>query len=67
MLELFGGVGLGVLRTALAAGYSIRCYTDVDRDVTSRKIARTVLQQLQLQYPDHLPDAAVKAFDKRLP
>ena len=46
VLELFGGVGLGVLRTALAAGHSIRCYTYVDRDVTSRKIAKTVLQQL---------------------
>ena len=67
VLELFGGVGLGVLRTALAAGYSIRCDTYVDRDVTSRKIAKTVLQQLQLQYPDQLPNVAVKAFDKRLP
>ena len=25
VLELFGGIGLGVLRTALAAGYAIRC------------------------------------------
>ena len=46
VLEFFGGVGLGVLRTAQAAEYSIRCYTYVDRDVTSRKIAKTVLQQL---------------------
>ena len=60
-------MGLGVLRTALAAGYSIRCYTYVDRDAISRKIAKTVFQQLQLQYPELLPDVAVKAFDKRLP
>ena len=66
VLELFEGVGLGVLRTALAVGYSIRCCTYVDRDVTSRKMAKTVLQQLQLLYPDQLPDVAVKAFDKRL-
>ena len=35
VLELFGGIGLGVLRTALAAGYTVRCYTYVDRDATS--------------------------------
>ena len=67
VLELFGGVGLGVLRTALAAGYTVRCYTYVDRDVTSRRIAAAVLHKLQLQYPQQLPDAAIKAFDKRLP
>ena len=67
VLELFGGVGLGVLRTALAAGYSVRCYAYVDRDVTSRRIATAVLQKLQLQYPQQLNDTAIRAFDKRLP
>ena len=32
VMELFAGVGLGVLRSALAAGYSNRCYTYVDKD-----------------------------------
>ena len=67
VLELVGGIGLGVLRTALAAGYTVRCYTYVDRDPISRKIATTVLQALQLQYPTLLPDAAIRGFDKRLP
>ena len=66
-MELFAGVGLGVLRSALAAGYNIRCYTYVDKDPTSRNIARSVLAALQLQYPAQLPDAAIKSFDKRLP
>ena len=67
VVELFGGVGLGVLRTALAAGYSVRCYTYVDRNATSRRIARATLQALQLQYLSQLRDAAINAFDKRLP
>ena len=67
VMELFAGVGLGVLRSALAAGYSIRCYTYVDKDPVSRTIARSVLAALQLQYPTQLSNAAVKSFDKRLP
>ena len=66
-MELFAGVGLGVLRLALAAGYSIRCYTYVDKDPVSRNIARSVLVALQLQYPTQLSDAAIKSFEKRLP
>ena len=66
-MELFAGVGLGVLRAALAAGYSIRCYTYVDKDPVSRQMARSVLAALQLQYPKQLSDAAIKSFDKRLP
>ena len=67
MLELFGGVGLGVLRSALAAGYTVRCYTYVDRDPVSRHIAYAVLHSLQQQYPTQLKDSAIAAFDKRLP
>ena len=52
MLELFGGVGMGVLRTTLAAGYSVRCYTYVDKDPISKKIERATLQSLQQQYLD---------------
>ena len=46
VLELFGGIGLGVLRSALASGHQIRCYTYVDKDDVSRKIAASVLQKL---------------------
>ena len=67
VLELFGGVGLGVLRTALAAGYTIRCYTYVDRDVLSRKIAKNTLTALQQQYPKQLPTSAINNFDQKLP
>ena len=35
VMELFGGIGLGVLRSAMAANYNIRCYTYVDKDPTS--------------------------------
>ena len=67
VLELFGGMGLGVLRTTLALGYTIRCYTYVDKDPVSGRIARATLQSLQWQYPDLLSDASINAFDKRLP
>ena len=67
VMELFAGVGLGVLRSALAAGYSIRCYTYVDKDPISRRIAQSVLKSLQLQYPKQLSDAAIRSFDKKLP
>ena len=67
VMELFLGVGLEVLRSALAAGYSIRCYTYVDKDPVSRQMVRSVLAALQLQYPKQLSDAAIRSFDKRLP
>ena len=67
MVELFGGVGLGVLRIALAARYTIRCYTYVDRDATSKTIAKHVLKALQLQYPKQLPTSAINNFDKKMP
>ena len=67
VMELFGGIGLGVLRTALAAGYTIRCYTYVDKDATSRTIAKQVLKALQSQYPKQLPNSAINNFDKKLP
>ena len=51
VLDLFGGVGLGVLRSALAVGYTVRCYTYVDRDRVSRRIAHSVLRSLQQKYP----------------
>ena len=46
VVELFGGIGLGALRAALAANYNIRCYTYVDKDATSRRIAKTTLSAL---------------------
>ena len=52
VLELFGGIGVGVLRSALAAAHQIRCYTYVDKDDVSRRVAAAVLQKLQLQFPD---------------
>ena len=67
VLELFGGIGSGVLGTALVAGYTVRCYTYVDRDATSRRIAKVVLTSLQARYPLQLLDTATHAFDKRLP
>ena len=67
VMELFGGIGLGGLRSALAANYSVRCYTYVDRDPTSRRIARATLAALQQQYPEQLPNSAIRSFDKRLP
>ena len=39
----------------------------MDRDATSRRIARHVLTNLQLQYPDLLLESAINSFDKRLP
>ena len=42
--ELFGGIGVGVLRSALAIGHQIRCYTYVDKDDVSRRVAAVVLR-----------------------
>ena len=67
IVELFGGIGLGVLRTALAGGYKVHTYTYVDRDPISRSIARVVLNGLQALYPLQLPATATKAFDRGLP
>ena len=49
VIENFAGVGLGVLRMTVVAGIKVRVYTYIDRDPVSRKIARHVLLQLQLQ------------------
>ena len=60
ILELFGGIGLGVLRSALA-------YTYVDKDDVSKRVATAVLRKLQHQFPDQLPDAAIQGLEDRLP
>ena len=44
VLEIFGGIGLGVLRSALKARYVIRCYTYVDRNAIRPRIAREMLR-----------------------
>ena len=64
VVELFGGIGLGVLRAALAANYSIKCYTYVDKDIISRRVAEATLSALMLQYPALLPASAIHSFDK---
>ena len=65
--KLFGGIGLGVLRSALAASHKIRCYTYVDKDDVSKRVAARVLHKLQNQFPNELPDAAIQGFEDRLP
>ena len=67
VVELFGGIGLGVLRAALAANFSIKCYTYVDKDIISRRVAKATLSALMLQYPALLPASAIHSFDKKLP
>ena len=67
MVELFAGIGLGVLRTALAAGHNIRRYAYCDRDPVSRLIAKEVLQKLQQEFPKQLLDSAIFDFHVYLP
>ena len=67
MLELFAGIGLGVLLAALAGGYTIRKYTYVDKDPISRHIALAVLHRLHEHHPQQLPLSAFAAFDGGLP
>ena len=67
VLDLFGRIGLGVLRFALASGHQIRCNTYVDKDDVSRRVATAVLRKLQHQFPDQLPDAAIHGFEDLLP
>ena len=51
---------------ALAAGFTIRCYTYIDKDPKSRRIARFVLL-VQRQFPFQMPASAILSFDTRLP
>ena len=67
VLELFGGIGLGVVHIALFVGYIVRCYTYVDKDSINRRIVRTVLNNLQQQYSVQLSNSATRSFDKQLP
>ena len=64
--EKIRGIGLGVLRAVLAAGYTIRCYTYIDYDGINRRIAWEVVLQLHPQFLEHLLYAAIRSFDKRL-
>ena len=64
VMENFAGVGLGVLRMIVAAGIKVRVYTYIDRDPVSRKIARHVLLQLQLQHPKLILPSAIQSFDR---
>ena len=66
VLELFGGIALGVLRSALVAGHQIRCYTYVDKDDVRRRVGATILHKLQHQFPDQPSDAAIQGFEDRL-
>ena len=52
VLELFGGIGLGVLRFSSAAGHKIRCYTYVDKDGVSHRVAAAILRRLRNKFPD---------------
>ena len=56
VLDLFAGISCGGLRTVLEAGYTIACYTSVEIDDISRIIARKTLSDLQVEYPEQLPD-----------
>ena len=62
VLELFAGIGLGVLRATPAAGFIIRCYTYVDKDPVSRHIACFVFLGLQREFPLELPASAILRF-----
>ena len=58
---------MGVLHFSLAAGHKIRCYTYVNKDAMSRRITIAILRKLQNQFPDQLPNVAIRGFDDRLP
>ena len=51
----------------MAGEFHIRCYTYVDKDPISRRIAKQVFLQLQSEYSKLLSSTAIAAFDKRLP
>ena len=66
-LKLFVGIELGVLRAALATDFITRCYTSVDKDPISRRVASFVLWGLQRQFPLQLPSSTIMGFDTHLP
>ena len=67
VLDMFSGITCGDLRTVLAAGYLVQCYTSIEVDDISRAIARKTLSDLQSEYPEQLPDKAIRAYNKWLP
>ena len=66
VVELSGGIGLGMLRAALAADYTIKFYTYVDKDIISRK-SLSLLSQPSCYSIAQLPASAIHSFDKELP
>lgn len=71
LMGISGVVGLGALRSALFAGFSICRYTYVDRDPISRRIAKEVLNHLQQQTPischHQPPKLSTKDFHNQCP
>ena len=45
---------------------TVKCYTSVEVNETSRAIATCVLSKLQVEYPGQLPDSAIRGYTKRL-
>lgn len=66
VLDLFGGITFGGLRTILATGKGVTTYASVEIDDTSRANTRCVISQIQEEYLGQLPDDAIRGYNKCL-
>ena len=67
VLDMFGCIPCGGLRTILEAGCKMKCYTCIEIDDVSWAIARCMLDRLQKEYPGQLPDSAIRGYSRRVP
>jgi hypothetical protein len=61
LLELFGGVGSGLI-AVLQAGLKVKRYIYVDVDEAARKVAKQHSRRLRTQFPELLATSAIKTF-----
>jgi plasmid stabilization system protein ParE len=59
LLELFGGIGSGLV-TVLQAGLKVKRYIYVDVDDAARQVAKQYSQRLRTQFPKLLATSAIK-------
>jgi site-specific DNA-cytosine methylase len=65
LLELFGGIGTGLV-VVLQAGLKVKRYIYVDVDEAIRQVAKRHSQRMRIQFPELLATNAIKTSFSRL-
>jgi hypothetical protein len=59
LLELFGGIGSGLV-VVLQAGLKVKCYIYINVDEAARHVAKQHSWKLKIQFPELLATSAIK-------